>query len=52
MSSAPLVIIDGTRLTEERVRTAPAPDAPAIASIAVILAFAIGCGLLAIAAGA
>ncbi|VVT15375.1 hypothetical protein [Hoeflea sp. EC-HK425] len=47
-----ITIIDGTRLTEERARAAREPDAPAVASIVVILAFVIGCGLLAIVAGA
>jgi hypothetical protein len=52
MTPASLTIIDGTRLTEERARAARGPDAPALASIVVIIAFAIGCGLIAIAAGA
>jgi len=52
MTPASLNLIDGTRLTEERARAARAPDAPALASIVVIIAFAIGCGLIAIAAGA
>lgn len=52
MTSAPLVIIDGTRLTEERVRAARGPDAPTLASLAAVIAFAIACGLVAIAVAA
>lgn len=47
-----LTVIDGQRLTEERARATRGPDAPAIASIVAILAFAIACGLLAVTAGA
>lgn len=52
MTPASVTIIDGTRLTEERARTARGPDAPALASLAAVTAFAIVCGLIAIAAGA
>jgi hypothetical protein len=52
MTPASITIIDGTRLTEERARAARGPDAPALASLAAIIAFAIGCGFIAIAAGA
>lgn len=52
MTPASLTIIDGTRLSEERARAARGPDAPALASLAAVIAFAIACGLIAIAAGA
>lgn len=52
MTPATLTIIDGQRLTEERAKAARGLDAPALASIVAIIAFAIGCGLIAIAAGA
>lgn len=52
MTPASFTVIDGTRLTEERAKAARGRDAPALASIAAVLAFAIGAGLIAIAAGA
>ena len=52
MNPASFTVIDGTRLTEERARAARGLDAPALASIVAVLAFAICAGLVAIAAGA
>lgn len=52
MTPASITIIDGTRLTEERARAARGLDAPALASIAAVLAFALAAALIAIAAGA
>ncbi|MCO6410067.1 hypothetical protein [Hoeflea alexandrii] len=52
MTPASLTIIDGARLTEERARAARGIDAPVLASLVAVIAFAIGCGLIAIAAGA
>ncbi|WP_339760776.1 hypothetical protein [uncultured Hoeflea sp.] len=52
MSPASTTIIDGTRLTEERARAARGVDAPALASLAAVIVFAIVCILLAIGMGA
>lgn len=52
MTPASITIIDGTRLTEERAKAARGLDAPALASLAAVLAFAVVAGLLAIATGA
>ncbi|MGJ8570196.1 MAG: hypothetical protein ACSHXI_05765 [Hoeflea sp.] len=52
MIPASFTIIDGTRLTEERAKAARSPDAPALAGLVAVLVFGIGCGLIAIAAGA
>lgn len=49
MTPATLFVIDGTRLTEQRARAARGPDAPVLASLVAVIAFAIGCGLIAIA---
>lgn len=45
------IVIDGTRLTEERAKAARGCDAPALAGLAAVLAFGLVCGLLAIATG-
>lgn len=52
MIPASFTIIDGTRLTEERARTARGTDAPALAALAVVTLFFIASGLVAIAMGA
>jgi hypothetical protein len=52
MTPTSFTVIDGTRLTEERARAARGRDAPALASLAAVLAFAVAAGLIAVAAGA
>ncbi len=52
MTPASFTIIDGTRLTEERARAARGTDAPALAGLAAVVAFAVAAALLAMAAGA
>lgn len=52
MTPASLTIIDRSRQTEERARAARGRDAPALASLAAVIGFAIACGFIAIAAGA
>ncbi|WP_394689015.1 hypothetical protein [Hoeflea sp.] len=52
MSRGTITIIDGTRLTEERIKAARGTDAPALAALAAITLFFIASGLVAIAMGA
>lgn len=52
MIPASITIIDGARLTEERVRAARGTDAPALASLGALTLFFIAAGLVAIAMGA
>ncbi|MGJ8570458.1 MAG: hypothetical protein ACSHXI_07145 [Hoeflea sp.] len=44
------IIIDGTRLTEERARAARGRDAPALAALVAVLVFALSCSVIAFAA--